>query len=509
MKRSKGSIGFLFATILFSVALAVPALAQPATGQPGTQPGQPGTPPATPPTAQPSTTPATPPATQPATTPATPPATQPAAQPATQPAPRPVEKPRPAAKPRPVEKPRKTEAVVLTPVPVKGKAITPASSSGVVKPAIPPVKSSFGTLRILGLLSARFIMPLRGTFSSKYQTKKGGATGADQNMAVEMQRIRLILLGHLFSKNLKYVFQGDAVQKPFMLDVKFIYDLPWVPGLSLIFGRYLPNYTLMMPTLITRLETAEYPIYMTEGGYAPWRQMGLEVAYKKQLGSGKLAVYAGVFTGPKNGWTDDNNYKDVLARVEYGFNKGGARGLWFGVNTWVAFPHCSYDSGNLAASTCTEEDSVKNKADTDIKTGFMLKYVRRFNKSVGLNSMGEFVFRRFIPWAKNRDSYTGYAFWAHVGLPLGKWVEPLVRFDYLNVNKSMDKNNAWRITGGLNVFLEGIHSHFKIDYIYQKNGENYSGHTSWTDVKYGDNVLTDQTAKKDVHMFIIQINSEF
>ena len=379
----------------------------------------------------------------------------------------------------------------------------------------PAVKSKWGSVQLFGLLQARFVMPLRGTFSSDYQTYKGGGAAAQQNMAFEVQRIRLLLKGHILTKNFTYLFQGDAAGgAPWLLDVKLGYKIPWVPGLTVCFGRFLPYFSLMMPTLITRLETAEYPIILTEGGYAPWRQLGIQVQYKLGIGPGTLGAYAGVFNGPANGWTDDNHHKDFFIRTDYTFGQGPVRGLMVGLNAWFGFPKCNYDAGDPASSTCTEKDDLLNKADTDIKAGVMARYLRKLNADSGITAMAEFMLRHYTPWAENRDTWFGYGAWAHFGYRYHLRlldVEGVGRFDYLAPNNEIDHNYAWRLTAGVNLFFQKIHSHMKINYFYQNNSRNYTGAVSWADVKYGDDplVMTDWEVKDDLHMFLIQVNTEF
>ncbi len=383
------------------------------------------------------------------------------------------------------------------------------------KPVVPYVKSKWGSVQLWGLLQARFVMPLRGTFSGGYQTFKGNTMENDQNMAFEVQRIRLLLTGHILSENFTYMFQGDAAGgPPWLLDVRFGYSLPCIPGLTIYFGRFLPNFSLMMPTLITRLETAEYPIILTEGAWAPWRQLGLQAEYKIGLGPGTFGGYIGVFNGPADGWTDDNHHKDFLIRADYAFEHGPAKGLMVGINTWIGFPKCSYNEEEPGTSTCNERDFILNRADMDVKAGVMARYVRGLTAFSGVTAMAEFMFRHYTPWAENVDTFMGYGGWAHLAYMHNfgpTEIEGLVRMDFLAPNTSVSKNHAWRLTAGLNWYFQKIHSHVKINYIYQNNSENYTGRASWIDVKYPDDPLfmDDWQVKRDLHMFLVQANTEF
>jgi len=418
---------------------------------------------------------------------------------------------------RKVESPPQQEVSTTAeaaPPPPPPPPVRTAARLGRSKPVFPAVKSKWGSVQLWGLLQTRFVLPLRGTFSGDYQTFKGNTFNADQNMAFEVQRVRILLTGHLLSKNFTYMFQGDAAAgPPWLLDVKLGYKIPCVPGLSISIGRFLPNFSLMMPTLITRLETAEYPILLTEGGWAPWRQLGLQVNYKVGLGPGTLGAYLGIFNGPANGWTDDNPHKDIMLRADYSMELSHSEGFMVGINSWFGFPKCSF-TGDPASSTCNERDSIRNRADTDIKAGVMARYFNNLTSSQGITAMAEFMLRHYIPWAENRDTYMGYGAWAHVGYLqdlLFMQVEGVARFDFLAPNTNVDSNHAWRVTAGANLYFQKIHSHVKINYIYQNNSDNYTGTASWIDVKYPDDplVFMNWETKNDLHMVLVQLNTEF
>ena len=394
---------------------------------------------------------------------------------------------------------------------------------------MPWLQTSFGSAKLLTLLQARLNMPLRGPMEG-WQTYRGHAPGeTEQNIAFMVDRIRLILTGHFLTKNLEYMFQGEASGNPFMLDVKFTYHLPWVKGLSITFGRFLSVYSLIMSRLISRLETTEYPLFMSEGGYAPWRDFGLQIQYALPISRwGTLNAYVGIFNGEVDSWTDTNDMKDILLRVDF-LGKGALDGLWVGAYAWLGFPSCRSDAADPASATCIDEEYLRKKYDTDLRAGVFAEWQKTFG-IVRPHVMVEGYFRKYTPRAATGaeafDFLSG-GFWIHAGALLGKYIEPMARLEYLTNKHEADSIvNDWamRLSVGAQVYFNKIHSHLKINYIYEYMGAGYSAlatltdgdrrfsRPQWIDMEFERDVLTNQLvlgpAKRSVHMFVIQAVTE-
>jgi len=396
---------------------------------------------------------------------------------------------------------------------------------------IPWVQTSFGSAKLLTLLQARMNAPLRGTREG-WQTYRGFAPGgAEQNLAFQVDRIRLILTGHFLTKNLEYMFQGDAAANPFLLDVRFTYRLPWVPGLSIAFGRFLPAYSLIMSRLISRLETTEYPLFLQEGGYAPWRDLGVQIQYALPLGeAGTLNAYLGVFNGEVNSWTDTNDMKDFLVRLDF-VGKGMLDGFTVGAYAWLGFPSCRSDAADPASGTCIHEEFLQKKFDSDLRGGLFTEW----QKTLGVvrpHLLAEGFVRKYTPRAETGaemfDFFSG-GFWLHLGVLVGKYIEPMARIDYLTTSHkddSIENNWATRVTAGAQVYFNAIHSHLKINYIFQYMGTGYHtmagltgggagryGQAQWVDMEFQRDPINQQLelgpAKRSVHMFVIQAVTEF
>jgi hypothetical protein len=395
---------------------------------------------------------------------------------------------------------------------------------------LPWIQTSFGSAKLLTLLQARMNAPLRGS-ASGWQTYRGSTPGgAEQNLAFQVDRIRFILSGHFLTKNLEYMFQGDAAASPFLLDVKFTYHLPWVKGLSITFGRFLSSYSLIMSRLISRLETTEYPIFLSEGGYATWRDLGVQIQYALPIGAaGTLNAYLGIFNGETNSVTDTNDMKDFLLRVDF-LGKGALEGLWVGAYALLGFPSCRSDAGGPDGATCIAEEFLRKKYDTDVKGGVFAEWQKAFGM-VRPHVLAEGYFRKYVPraatGAEALDFFSG-GFWLHVGALIGKYIEPMARFEYLTTQHKDDSIvNDWamRLTAGAQIYFNKIHSHLKINYIYEYMGNGYSAlagltgndgrfsRPQWIDMEFERDPLTNQLilgpAKRSMHMFVVQAVTEF
>lgn len=377
------------------------------------------------------------------------------------------------------------------------------------------------------MVTAGLYAPLR-SFSYRWQTYSAldpadPTNNIEQNIAFQFQAAEIALHGHFLTKNLTYTFLADLTAANFIPDVELTYHLPWVRGLSVTFGRFRPMFSLMMPRMITRLGTTQYPMFLTEGGYAPWRDLGVQIKYALTIGKvGVLNAYLGVFNGEPNQWTDTNDMKDFLARVDFQ-GKGSLKGISAGFWGWFGFPSCV--AGTPSGDTCVPAEQVEKKVDTDMRFGLFAEFQRTFGM-ITPHVMVEGFMRKFTPRASDGADYldtTGGGFWAHAGLRIGKYIEPMARIEWMTTshvgrhagNPEPDpewSDAATRLTVGLNIYLHKIHSHLKINYIFHYMSRGYSGMPQWIEVDNGDQTavpLPPPMVNQAVHMLIIQAATEF
>jgi hypothetical protein len=271
-----------------------------------------------------------------------------------------------------------------------------------------------------------------------------------------------------------------------------------------------------MSRLVTRLETTEYPIFLTEGGYASWRDVGVQIAYAHQLGTtGTLSAYLGIFNGEVNGWTDTNDMKDFLFRVDYLGKTGPTAGLWTGAYALLSFPSCrplTADPATAATATCVAEEFEHKKFDTDVRAGVFVEWQRQFG-AVKPHVMTEGYLRKYTPRAGSGAEawdILGGGMWFHAGLQIGKYLEPVIRGEFITTSHENGASSDWaaRMTVGVNFYLQAIQSHIKLDYIFQSWGKGYTGKVQWTDVDKTD-LTAALVAERNFHMLVLQLNTEF
>lgn len=358
---------------------------------------------------------------------------------------------------------------------------------------IPTVKVRYGSLTLLGIIQAKYDFKVQGTnFDNATNT-------------FMLERSRIILKGNVVSENLQYFFQGDAVNSDssFVLDAALIYNIPsW--KLSFKVGRYVPDFSIMMPRSAADLGTINYPIYLIIGNFTIWRQLGITVYYNP---TEKIGVTLGIFNGmiieptatyrysgiPTNtamymglkhnlglpdtsSYRDNNMHKDIL----FSLNLKLFDGFNLGLQGWIGFPK-SYkvkrnEEGKVTFSEWVDDtdklfmgglSGEYRKNNLHIAGEFMIRYVR-FAESlpVAINESNE-------PTSTINSIFTLGA-WLHLGYLFNDWLEPVFRIEWLepSMNSNYTKDQLFRLTVGPHFWLEK-ENHFRIlleyflDYYYQ------------------------------------------
>jgi hypothetical protein len=298
--------------------------------------------------------------------------------------------------------------------------------------------------------------------------------------------------------NLTYVFQGDAKLAEFLLDARLGFVIPEDDGISTTItgGRFLPPFTLILPRLVSRLETIFYPLYLfsTYGPGAPalqpfafpgtiGRHVGLNVTQRL---TPMLQLDVGVYNGfqrtiEAGGWTDDNDLKDFFARVQV----QPVVDLVFAVDYWLGFP-VSLDR-LVADDPTTPADDTHAPAPFALdatdptwqnNTAHFLVVEASFTAVENLRVMGEFVYSRQTlrtqdfgggnPTETDVDVLGG---WLHVGWTFddlfgaGADLELVARLDLLDPDIHRAGNQMMRVTVGPQFFLEGLHSQIRLNYL--------------------------------------------
>ena len=343
------------------------------------------------------------------------------------------------------ETPTPTETEVApAPVP-EVEARAPESHTGL----LPSVSHRYGSLAITGIFQTLF--DTTAVLDDNEDTER---------VAFSFQRARIMLDGHLINENFRYFFQGDAGNPAgFVLDMYLSCKLPG-PGLTIRFGRFIPDFSLMLPRNKADIAAINLPIFLVApraGSFAPWRQIGLEASLQasEQL-SFKLGVFNGFWNDPYSldpllaynnllyipgtpgNWTDNNKAKDFLLKAKFQANKDLSLALHF----WLGFP---------------ESDTNADENDLLAMGGPGIEY-----NNGKLHLLAEFMFRvlSYGDDAADPDSRIGLALWAHAGYRLNDLVEGIFRVEWLEPDTENDEDSLMRFTLGPHFWIED--KHFRI-----------------------------------------------
>ncbi len=344
------------------------------------------------------------------------------------------------------ETPRPTETEVApatAPAPepaVRERA--PESHEGV----LPSVYHRYGSLAVTGIFQT--------LFDTTIVLDDNDDTEA---VAFSFQRARIMLDGHLINENFRYFFQGDAGNPAgFVLDMYLSCRFPG-PGLTVRFGRFIPDFSLLLPRNKADIAAINLPIFLVApraGSFAPWRQIGLEASLQAsdQLWF-KLGVFNGFWQDPYNldpllaynsllfipgtesNWTDNNKAKDIFLKIAF----EASQELTLKLDFWLGFPNQAGEDDN----------------DILIMGGPGVEY-----NNGKLHLMGEFMFRVLSHAEDGADSQSALGLLAHAGYRLNDLVEGIFRLEWLEPDTENDEDMLIRFTLGPHFWIED--KHFRI-----------------------------------------------
>ncbi|MGB2698403.1 MAG: hypothetical protein WBD28_11165, partial [Candidatus Zixiibacteriota bacterium] len=329
------------------------------------------------------------------------------------------------------------------------------------------VKVGKGTLKIGGILQAGFTFNMEDEDVNHFSN------------SFTLNRARFLFWGTIVPDKVKYFVQLDTKLQPCFLDYKaqFFY----IEKTEIAFGRFLPNFTIYMPYSTAALEMINYPL--TTQRYAMWRQIGIQSTTKTEY----VDFNVGIFNGyPANnpGFTDDNDAKDFLGRVEFKPPIENAN-LTFGGFAWIGSALPKF--GTLVVGNPDEKTLEMNRFGGFAKLDYTANKVKvKFRGEFLMASTEELCYAH----VDSVCSVDGQAFFVHLGIQPSPKVEFLVRYDSHDPDKDMsfeqydfsttklnkvvngdggfldDDEETW-LTIGLNYYLEGINSMFYLNFIHK------------------------------------------
>ena len=310
------------------------------------------------------------------------------------------------------------------------------------------VKVGKGDLKIGAILQSRF----------DYSLEEDSLV---TNGQFTLNRARLLLSGTICPDRVKYFVQTEFVGAPAILDYKMIL-LDYIPKTSITIGRFLPNWTKYMPYHTGKLNMINYPLFLHGGyGVAVWRQVGLQTDTKIENNAGMWNFTVGIFNGSDcdgicaNNWSDDNDAKDVLLRVDW--KKEMASLLHIGGYAWL---------GNLLLS---EDDDLA----TNMFGGFASFMHEQFEGTV------EFI-SRTREMSGNIDDISSMGYYAHAEYKINELWGILGRYDFVDPNTdSESKKDAWTwITVGVNHYIDSWNAMIYLNFIHKMEQDDWGSSES-------------------------------
>jgi len=300
-----------------------------------------------------------------------------------------------------------------------------------------------------------------------YIQKQPGTT-TDNTFQIKPTRARLLLSGFVLEKRINYLVQFDGVQGfqsilagsegqnrvyataaepaapkvPFLLDMILSFD--YIPKTTIKVGRFLSQFTYMMPRNTADLYMIYYPLVLLKLG--AWRQFSIESITTTQY----LDFIVGIYNGPANNWGDDNLYKDYNLK----FRIKPAPWIHFGMFSWVGMPKA------------TVEDSKRPYALEVTYGGELFIHPLEDRLKILFEGLARTRFD-YAPGPGGVQSGTQFGFYAHASYQLIKQLEILGRFDYYDPSTEAKSDIGWWTTVGINYFLDGINAKLSLNYVYK------------------------------------------
>lgn len=267
-----------------------------------------------------------------------------------------------------------------------------------------------GTLKIGGILQAAF--------------------QEDQNenvpRAFMLRRARLLFWGGIVPDKVKWFMQTEGVGQPYVVDVKL--QLFYIPNTEIAVGRFLPNFTIYMPSSTAKLDLINYPLVTLRN--AMWRQCGIQSTTKTEHVNFNIGIFNGY---PANNWNDGDDSKDILLRADVKATKD----ITVGGYHW---------QGTMC-------DKNQDKDVDRVRTGVLVKA-----KVEELTAAGEYIM------GKN-DETDSAGYYAQAGYKVKPEVQLLARYDAFDPNTDADDDGTTWITVGGNYFIDGYNAMVSVNYI--------------------------------------------
>lgn len=303
------------------------------------------------------------------------------------------------------------------------------------------IKVGKGTLKMGGILQAGYDYSL-------------AEDSISVNGQFTLNRARFLFWGEIVPGKVKYFVQTETKGGLGVLDYKMIF-VNVLPNTDICVGRFLPNFSLYMPSATSKLDMINYPLLVSN--YAMWRQAGVQSTTKLN----NLCFNVGIFNGPVNNTKDNNDAKDVLLRAGFKPDLGFGK-VCVGGYAWL---------GNFLFA----EDESYNKDLAYNRFGFF-----------GKLKMNELTAKVEMVMGSDEDAYYNVSkneletrkslgYYAHVGYKITPEIELMGRYDFMDSNTDGDvkKDSQNWITLGANYCIEKHNAMIYLNYIIKSEEDNW------------------------------------
>ncbi|MFB0519262.1 MAG: hypothetical protein ACETWC_08280 [Acidobacteriota bacterium] len=251
-----------------------------------------------------------------------------------------------------------------------------------------------------------------------------------------LNRARILLWGDIGTSKIGYFLRFEGRESPFLLDAKL--RLFYIPRTEIAIGRFLPDFSLYMPLLVSELDTVNYPLVIQR--YGMWHQLGIQSSTTTSF----VDFTMGLFNGPPDRFKDENSQKDYLFKV----NLKPVRGLQCALYRWVGNPLLSSDEWTFA-----NRDGINLQLSVSRLT-VKAELIRGFREK--LDTEGEVL------------SLEGVGGYANLVCQLHERAEVVFRYDYFDPNRAVIDNEIYWITPGLNLHLHPEVAVVSVNYVMKR-----------------------------------------
>jgi hypothetical protein len=325
------------------------------------------------------------------------------------------------------------------------------------------VRADGVSLTLGGVVQAGFTYFLGADAPVLESDGTGSAANRGKDREFTLNALRLRASGHLFTDKVRFFTQASLAGEAELLDLRL--DFAYVPYTWIHLGRFVPTLTFFGAREPEDLYLIDWPLMDVDPyGRAihPARQTGLEFAVTLPY----LETRIGVFNGenaPLSG--DDNTAKDFHVSLT-------ALPPVRGLGARLAY---AYGLALNATMSGYIEGEFKEQNDAAQTYVGALWYTPRFGPILVV----EAAYRVTNPAPTSEARRTLFTWYAVAGFDLWRWtglpVQLLARYDSMDPNVDVSRDEYQVITAGFNYSFEGPRARVSLNYLNRRESFRVTG----------------------------------